>query len=142
MGARGKPSKAELSVVVLDPTQRQPPPETLDVVEAGIWASIMDSLPSDWFRPSDWPLLAAYCQTAVQYEKVTTELRDAPLTLTADNGRIYRHPLLAIQHTAALRLAALAMKLRLCPNSRVRHDATAAKGKQQPATKPWQYAGK
>lgn len=139
MGARGKASGAALAVVEVDAAQRQPAPDTLDEAEAGIWSSIMGSLPADWFRPSDWPILAAYCQTAVQYEKATTELRGVPLTLTADNGRIYRHPLLAIQHTAALRLAALAVKLRLCPSSRMRQDATGANGKQQPANKPWQY---
>lgn len=139
MGARGKASDAELSVVVVDPTERRPPPATLDTEEATIWKSIMDSLPADWFRPSDWPILAAYCQTAAQYEKATKELRGASLTLVADNGREYRNPLLSIQHTAALRLAALAVKLRLCPSSRMRQDATAARGKQQPASKPWQY---
>jgi hypothetical protein len=36
-------------------------------------------------------------------------------------------------------MAALAVKLRLCPSSRMRQDATAAKGKRQPAEKPWQF---
>ena len=139
MGSRGRRSEADLAVVVVDSAERRPPPDTLSQAEAGIWGSIMESLPADWFRPSDWPILAAYCQTAVQYEQATTELRGEPLTLTADNGRIYRHPLLAIQHTAALRLAALAVKLRLCPSSRMRQDATGAKGKMQPGSKPWQY---
>jgi P27 family predicted phage terminase small subunit len=140
MGTRGRASDAELSVVAVDAAQRRPPPETLTEEEAGMWNSIMASLPADWFRPSDWPILAAYCQTAVQYEQATKELRGQALTLEADNGRMYRNPLLAVQHTAALRLAALAVKLRLCPSSRVRQDATGARSKQQqPSAKPWNY---
>ena len=128
-----------MAVVRDTPALRQAPPDTLNEQEAGIWGSIMDSLPADWFRPSDWPILAAYCQTAVQYEQATEELRGKPLTLEGA-GRVYRNPLLSVQHTAALRLAALASKLRLCPNSRVRHDATGSKRMSEvPKNKPWQY---
>lgn len=142
MGARGRKSEAELKVVQVNDADRRDPPPSLTEDEAAIWKSIMASLPADWFRPSDWPILAAYSQTAVQYEKATTEMADEPLTLKDMNGRVYKHPLLAIQHTAALRLASLAVKLRLCPSSRMRQDATGAKGKRQPANKPWQYDGR
>ncbi|MDZ4778262.1 MAG: phage terminase small subunit P27 family [Alphaproteobacteria bacterium] len=130
-------SDASLSVVVVNAPQRQAPPLSLSEAEAGIWESIMASLPADWFRPSDWPILAAYCQTAVQYEEATTQMREQPLTLMGERRRIYKHPLLAIQHTTTLRLALLASKLRLCPSSRVRIDATGAASKVQPAKKPW-----
>jgi P27 family predicted phage terminase small subunit len=139
MGQRGKKSAAELSVVPVLGDARMAAPSTLTPDEASVWKGIVDSLPPDWFRPSDEPILAAYCQTAAQYEKATEELRAAPLTLTAENGRVYRHPLLTVQHTAALRLAALAGKLRLCPSSRYDHKKAFTAGKTLPGKKPWQY---
>ena len=137
MGDRGKRSGADLSIVPVIPTLREGPPAQLTQDEAVIWTSIVESLPPDWFRPSDVPLLAAYCQTAIQCQAAAEELRGSTLTLQTRQGRMYRNPLLDIQDAAARRLATLAGKLRLCPSSRMRAETAATKGRPIPGRKPW-----
>jgi phage terminase small subunit len=141
----GKKSSAALESVKPPATNARPtPPETLTEREAEIWREIVLSLPADWFRPSDFPLLAAYCQAAAQNEQAANELKTSKLVLTK-GGVLYRNPLIAIQHAAALRMGALASKMRLCQSARYDKNkaASATAGANPTASKaptgtpPW-----
>ena len=141
----GRKSAASLESVKPPAANSRPePPGELSEREAEIWREIVLSLPADWFRPSDFPLLAAYCQAAAQNEQATKELKTSSLILT--KGAVsYRNPLIAIQQAAALRMGALASKMRLCQSARYdKNKAVTATAGANPAaskaptgTPPW-----
>lgn len=141
----GKKSAAALnSVPAISSNSRPEPPDGLSKREIELWQEIVKSLPADWFRASDLPLLASYCQAAAQNEQAAKELAASSLVLK--NGKIlYRNPLIAIQHAAALRMGALASKMRLCQSARYDKNkaasatagANAATSKAPTGNPPW-----
>ena len=139
MNKRGPKSAAALATVTPISTFRPAPPAELTAEATVHWNLIVRNLPPDWFRAADLPVLVAYCHAIALHEKAAAELNGADLVLTADNGRMYRNPLLAIQNTAALQICTLAGKLRLTPSSR--YDAKAAHtavGRAPSGGKPWE----
>ena len=141
MGARGRKSAIEkaLSLVDVNPAARPAPPAGMNAVQSGTWRAIVASLPADWIRPSDVPMLAAYCAASETHGLATTALETAAMVLVADNGREYANPLIGIQASAANRMSTLAMKLRLCPSTRYRADMASTKAATVGAVaKPWE----
>ena len=135
----GRKSLASLASVPPLPLDARPESwPNLVPPEAELWRNVVQSLPADWFRPADLPILAAYCQAAAQHQEAGKQLAKSSLLLTDRFGKFYRNPLLAIQHQAALRMAALAVKLRLCPSTRygARSAASAMKSTSE-GKKPW-----
>lgn len=131
----GKKSSASLEVVPPPAALSRPePPAGLSTREIELWQEIVQSLPADWFRASDMPLLAAYCQAAAQNEQATKELAESKLVLKK-GSILYRNPLIAIQHAAALRMGALASKMRLCQSARYdKNKAASATAGANPAS--------
>ncbi len=75
MGARGRPSRAELAVVAFrtPPEVRPPaPPVELTGDQAEIWSSIVEAMPPTWFPRQTHPLLAAYCRHTVAARKIAS----------------------------------------------------------------------
>ena len=88
-----------------------------------MWRSIVDSLPADYFRPADAPLLKNYCRFAVQADRLGEELDD-PKAVRLLRG-------------VSASMALLATKLRLCPSARMRN--TSAKLRDTRTTsRPWE----
>lgn len=136
----GKKSFESLKIVPQLPVDRRPEPiRGLTRSETKFWRGIVRSLPTDWFRPADLPILAAYCQAVAQHDEAGAQLAKSTLILTDRWGKSYRNPLLAIQHQSALRAALLAGKLRLTQSSRYNPRAAASATNATPAgAKPWQ----
>ena len=135
----GRASAASLAVVpTLALASRPEPHRSLSAAESAHWRAIVQSLPADWFRPGDQPLLAAYCSACAQHEEATRQLAEQSLLLET-GGRKYKNPLLTIQHAGAMLMATLATKLRLTQSSRygARTADTAAKNAQT-GKRPWQ----
>ncbi len=140
----GKKSSADLSVapVTMD---RPEPIAGLSEYECEIWRQITISLPADWFRPSDLPLLASYCQAHAEHEQARAGIEKDGLMIKGSKGRPYKNPLISVRHQAALRMATLATKMRLCQSARYdkMKAATATKGantaapKSNTITPPW-----
>ena len=140
MKKRTPQSAASLATVTTLPNLRPAPPAELASDEAAHWHLIVQYLPSDWFRAADLPVLTAYCRAIALHEKASAQLKDAPLVLTAGNGREYKNPLLTIQNTAALQLCTLAAKLRLTPSSRYdAKSAHTAASRSPSGGKPWEF---
>lgn len=138
---RGRKSAASESVTSLPgmSSARIQPPEhmPLDDQMRALWDEIVRSLPADYFRPGDAPLLAAYCMATVFYMRAAEEIQEGP-TLMDDKGRRYANPAGQLLNTQAAAMAQLAVKLRLCPSARYSTRGASSKTDNAgAANKPW-----
>jgi len=85
-----------------------PPPPGLPVEAAALWREITNSLPADHFAACHVPLLEAYCTLAIRQREAITKDRGGP-----------KSDWLKVRLRCAERLASLATKLRLTPQSTV-----------------------
>lgn len=137
MGARGRKSLAGLAVVVPMSDDRLSPPPHLSADQAAEWRAIVDSLPADYFRPGDVPLLAAYCVAATFYKRAAAEMDARGMTLMDDKGREYVNPHHQILTSQASAMAQMAVKLRLCPSARYTEKSAATKAATAGGRRPW-----
>ena len=129
---RGRKSAASLTVVALAPLRRLPKaPADLSKAAAELWDGIVRSLPADFFRPGDLPLLRAYC--------VATDRKAQVDAMVMEQGILFDgepHPGLKISRAEAALMASLAVKLRLCQSSRTRSESAALK-EANAGKRPW-----
>ena len=116
---RGRKSAAKLQIVALESRRKPPePPADLTSGALALWKSIVSSLPADFFRPGDLPLLQAYVTSADRKRQV-----DA---MIVEHGMIYDgkvHLGLKISRDEGTLMASLAVKLRLCQSARTRPES-------------------
>lgn len=137
---RGRKSIGDLSVVALTGS-RLPAPEHLTDEQRLEWVSIVDSLPADYFRPGDVPLLAAYCVAAAFYKRAAADMEARGMTMMDERGREYVNPAHQVLTSQASAMAQMAVKLRLCPSARYSEKAAATKAASAPASRPWDATG-
>lgn len=129
---RGRKSAASMQSIVLSHTRKAPqPPKELTEAAAKLWCDITKSLPADYFRSGDLPLLQSYCTAFDRKNQVDK--------LIAEHGVMYDgvpHPGLKISRDEAGLLASLAVKLRLCQSSRTRPDSASLQGANT-GPRPW-----
>lgn len=142
MGTRGRKSLDEQSAnVVTGFASRLAAPVHLTPEQARGWREIVDSLPGDYFRPGDVPLLAAFCVAAGLYKQATAAVADDGMVMTADKGRLYAHPGVSVMQNMAGSMAQMAVKLRLCPSARYTAKTGATKaGSRASGARPWEAA--
>lgn len=141
MGVRGPKSIASRSTVVTGFAARLPAPEHLTAEQAAEWTAIIDSLPGDYFRPGDVPLLAAFCTASALYKEATARVREDGMVITLDNGRMAAHPAVSVMQQMGGTLAQMAVKLRLCPSARYTEQKAATKaGASAARARPWEQA--
>lgn len=107
---------------------RLAPPNFLARAPAREWVEIVNSLPAGYFRPSDVPILAAYCQAAAVHKECIEILAADGLLLKTDKGTKYAHPAHSMMLQQASCMAQLAVKLRLCPSARFTKGEKPQKG--------------
>ena len=85
MVSRGRKSAAEKSIfatmVTLERSDRPDPVEGLSPQEIKVWNRVVNSMPSDWFRPETHDLLASYCRHVaglVFIDKIIKAIENAP----------------------------------------------------------------
>jgi P27 family predicted phage terminase small subunit len=136
---RGRRSVGDLLNVAPVTGQRLVPPSHLTPDQEQEWRAIVDSLPADYFRPGDVPLLAAYCVASTFYKRAASEMETRGLIMTDDKGREYVNPAHQILTSQASSMAQLAIKLRLCPSARYSEKAAATKaGDAAKPSRPWE----
>lgn len=117
---------------------RLAPPVGLTEEQLGEWHAIVDSLPADYFRPGDAPLLAAFCVAAVFHRRAAEDIERRGMTLVTDRGAEYVNPAHQLLTSQASVLAQLAQKLRLCPSARLTgKTAERQAGAAPKAARPW-----
>jgi P27 family predicted phage terminase small subunit len=136
---RGRRSVGDLLNVVPVSGQRLAAPASLTPDQAAEWVAIVDSLPADYFRPGDVPLLAAYCTAASLYKRAAADIEARGMTVTDDKGRELVNPVHQILTSQASAMAQMAIKLRLCPSARYSEKAAATKaGDAAKPSRPWE----
>ena len=137
---RGRKSMADLSVVVVSDERIAPPP-SLTEEQADAWHRIVNSLPADYFRPGDAPLLAAFCIASVFHLKAAKDIESRGITLVDHKGNEYVNPNHQMLTSQASAMAQMAVKLRLCPSARMSGKSAAGKNGAAPKTvRPWESA--
>ena len=138
---RGRKSTADLLSVVPLSGCRMQAPVHLSSEQAEEWRSIVDSLPADYFRPGDAPLLSAYCVAATFYKRAAADMEQRGMTCMDDKGREYVNPTHQVLTSQASAMAQMAVKLRLCPSARYSEKTASTKaGAGAAPTRPWESA--
>ena len=124
---RGRKSSVALDVPSVDgaPPALRPPP-TLNGEEAKVFVALVEAADRKHFRSSDAPLLAAYAR-AIVFEACAA----ADLTKDPTNSKA-----LALWEKASRSMVALAMRLRLSPQSRATAKTVGRQGPRLPV--PWE----
>jgi len=137
-GKRGTKSLADMAVVHVTGARLQPDEDILTKRQMSLWQKIVDSLPADFFRPGDVPLLAAYCKAWDFYLQACAEIEANGVTIEDASGKRYANPAQSLVVTQASAMAQLAVKLRLSPSSRISAKTTGVKSDQPTGNRPWQ----
>jgi P27 family predicted phage terminase small subunit len=88
------------------------------------WLEIVKGYSIDHFKPGDLPLLRAYCEAHDKAVRMQKQIdADGDFVMSA-NQTLKAHPAHAIKLASETLMGNLAVKLRLCANSRIsRKDA-------------------
>jgi hypothetical protein len=137
MRKRGRKSSAELSTVTISVEARRPsPPAELTDKQAQIWHDIVDTVPGGWFRPSEEPLLVAYCRHVVSAHSVSKKI-DA---FNFESGELkVLDRLLRMRERETRALSSLATRMRFTQQARM-HPRTAGRAEDglQGGRKLWE----
>jgi P27 family predicted phage terminase small subunit len=136
----GRKSTSELLSVVPMSAARMPPHHSLTEQQAPLWVEIVDSLPADFFRPGDTPLLAAYCKAWSFYLRASAEIEANGVTLEDERGKRYANPASQMVVTQASAMAQMATKLRLAPSSRYSEKSASTRQQTVGGGRPWEVA--
>lgn len=139
---RGRASADSRMTVVPVTGARMAPHHSLTEQQQRLWLEIVESLPADFFRPGDVPLLAAYCKAWSFYLLACAEIEANGVTVEDERGKRYANPAQQMVVTQASAMAQLSTKLRLAPSSRYTEKSAATRTQQvAPGGKPWAAAG-
>lgn len=136
----GRKSAASLATVTPLPARGVEAPADLSADARDVWKRVVASKPADWFDVGSVPLLAQYCNVAVQARVIAAQVNEVMQQACETEYRFKRYQkLCALQKALTLQLKSLASSLRLSPQSRydAKEAATAARAGQS-GTKPWQ----
>lgn len=132
--ARGRKSMESKAVLTLSTIKRTAiAPIGLDPDATILWNSITESLPSDFFRAGDLPLLEAYVVSATRKRALDNQLLQEGIMYNGEP-----HPALRISRDEASLMASLAVKLRLCQSSRTRPES-ASLNVTRDGKRPWDF---
>lgn len=137
MAERGKKSVASLAVATPAGIDRRlAPPADLTAAQKGVWVSLVNARPADWFGDEHIGMLAQYCRHKVQADLIAQQIEQFdPAWLVDDDGLKRFDKLGAMLERETRCMNALLRSMRLTQQSLVRADKAVptTKGK-----KPWQ----
>ena len=119
---------------VIDRIERPVCPHDLTDEETEVWASVVNSLPADWFKAENLPLLSQYARHIIQARRVAELLERAtsdPSLTMKDYDR-----LLKAQARESASISSLATKMRISHQATTNH-----RGNSQSLVgprKPWE----
>ena len=108
------------------PRKRISPPNGLSAAEKFVWNEMVNSCDAEHFIPSDVPLMIGFCQTFVQQQRAMEQMKEMPFFIIADNGKVTQHPIVSVHKSLSGTLSNLAMRLRICPSTRIQQTNKAA----------------
>jgi phage terminase small subunit len=135
MKQRGRKSAAALAVVAVDgKPNRLQPPDHLSPDERRRFVDLVSACDPEHFRASDLPLVCRFVEADALAEQAARELRTNG---AVSDGRA--SPWLVVQEKAVRALTALALRLRLSPQSRT-DPKTLARQQLRQGPAPWDWA--
>ena len=111
--------------VGVDATMVRPkvtPPKELSRKAKVYWKRIVDNVPNDYFNPSDFAVLVAYCKNYEILIQAQDMLDEQGAVLVDDNGKSYKNPWFVVLQEVTGKITTLATKVRLCPSARMKND--------------------
>lgn len=138
MAQRGRKSESALTVLPFVPGHggRPPPPPELDVIEARIWKSVIDALPSHWVDQAGEIVLRRLVAQAAIAERREARLRQLR---AQDRDADEEADELAVAHSATAKtLAYLLTQLRATPRSRIVARAAGPEIATTLKLRPWE----
>lgn len=135
MGARGRKSSAELSVIGpggVETVRRPEPPADLSDEQADEWREVVNRLPADWFPRETWAILAQYCRHVTRARRLAQLIERAEQAEEVDIKE-YRD-LLRSEEEQSRAIASLATKMRI--SQQATYDKSKTKGKAT-TKRPW-----
>src|SRR4029450_3460725 len=128
MRQRGRKSAEASAVVSVNGKRpRLEPPASLSEAERSVVVGLVTACDPDHFRASDLPFLVRYTESIVLADQAALELRRGAVVKGKSS------PWLAVQREAIKGMGALAMRLRLSPQSRMDPKTL---GRKQPRQGP------
>jgi hypothetical protein len=113
-----KSFEAKSALYGIGPPPRLAAPPELAEAERRVFADIVGACEPEHFRPSDMPLLAAYCRAVVLEQQASREYAKAPVVGNQISAW-------SIVHANALKsMIALSLRLRLSPQGRAKAVST------------------
>lgn len=118
MGRRGPKTEHEPIFIPGLSEKRPKPLRDMTKRAKSLWREIVDSLPPDYFRPSDLPLLRSYCEAASSWELANLKVQEYGSTVKTSWGERVS-PWVTMRKEMTGEMRDCATKLRLCVNSRM-----------------------
>lgn len=118
MGARG-PKTENIKILNNIFKKRPSAPKRLPKISRTLWKQIVESLPADHFRESEFPLLEKYCIAEHIYWTSISKILSGDVAIVTEKGYALPDVYLTVANKQVQIQIALATKLRICPNSRV-----------------------
>lgn len=139
--ARKSASDKAVAPVVSLPLRLPDPPKNLSVAQSEIWKLVIASRSGDMIAPEAYPVLVEYCRSITAADMIAEQIDHFdPLWIAEDDGLKRWDKLLGMQDRVSAKVASLATKLRITPQTRIHKEKAgtiASKGGGQ--RKPWQY---
>lgn len=123
-----------MSVSPIEITERPMPPIDFDDREAAIWASIVNSMPADWFNIGSVPLLTQYVRHTVASQNLAQLIADETSNSEEIDVNIYIKLLRAQKEESGI-LSSLATKLRISNQALINKRGN---HKEIGKSKPWE----
>ena len=113
MGTRG-PQATKLTVLNPITRMRPNPLKGMSKAARNIWQRTVQAYPADYFAPSQYGILRAYCEADAAHKEACKDIRKTGQSIENKlTGVIKRNPLCSERDSCAQVMASLATKLKL-----------------------------
>src|SRR5262249_59291016 len=132
-GRLGWRESGEMVEAIVPGFERPEPPSDMPHDERIVWRSVVDAMPSHWFKAQTHDLLRLYCGYACAARIALWEVR----RLQAARSKEGLNQQIKIADKLAGRAASLASKLRIAPQPSKHTHSSEAQIRKAPSSKPW-----
>lgn len=113
MGERGPKSRKKI-IIEDDKTNRPNPPRGMSKNARTVWWRIVLDFPTSHFKPKNYDLLRAFCESSASHKAAVSELQKGDKIVTnPKSGATKKNPLYAVISDEVGRMAQLSTKLGL-----------------------------
>jgi hypothetical protein len=129
-----------MQVIQVIQVRRPPPPGELSEAEREVWKETVATMPADWFRRAQFPLLIAYCRHVVRSALLAKMIADFKPEWIGEEGGLARlDKLLAMAERETRALNACARSMRITHQAQILpRGAGRAADRTRQGKAPWE----